>query len=418
MRNFTLTQLIKPEILQQVQDAFSDFTGMAAITTNAEGIPVTKGSNFTHFCTGIMRESAVGSRNCKKCDKEGALATMRTGNPTVYPCHAGLVDFSAPIMVNDRMVGCFVGGQVLTSELDEELCRKRAAEYNIDPDVYIAEARKATRLTPEQVEKSAKLLCDIAKALSAFALHSFAEIEKSHSLEIAARSQSDYIMSVISDIISITGEYLHVANEALRSEDPQQMKEALEQIASQGAGASGMIQDSLTYLRMVGKQFRMSEDTYNPRTTITSVVDNIRKRLAPSGVSLELEISDNLPELLLGDAGSMCQLLDKLVSMDAEHGSRNIKIIIDSSKQSYAEVIHIKIYSDEFTLTDDQIDEVNRLISNPHDYFIASKISELGFSIARSLIHTMSGDFRLSRTNEGAEMSINLPQLEIKGGAF
>ena len=61
------------------------------------------------------------------------------------------MDFSAPIMVNGRLIGCFVGGQVLTGELDEELCRKKATEYNIDPDIYIAEAKKAVRLSEEQV---------------------------------------------------------------------------------------------------------------------------------------------------------------------------------------------------------------------------------------------------------------------------
>lgn len=41
-----LTDLISVDTLQRVQDAFSAMTGMAALTTDADGIPVTKGSNF------------------------------------------------------------------------------------------------------------------------------------------------------------------------------------------------------------------------------------------------------------------------------------------------------------------------------------------------------------------------------------
>ena len=48
VQNYTLTELIKPNILQQIQDAFSEYSGMASITTDAEGVPVTAGSNFTH----------------------------------------------------------------------------------------------------------------------------------------------------------------------------------------------------------------------------------------------------------------------------------------------------------------------------------------------------------------------------------
>lgn len=142
MRNFTLTKLIKPEVLQQIQDAFSDYTGMAAITTNAEGVPVTEGSNFLNFCTNVIRGTEPGLRYCKKCDKNGALETMRTGTPAVYCCHAGLVDFSAPIMVNGRLIGCFVGGQVLTGELDEELCRKKQQNTILTPMFILQKQKK------------------------------------------------------------------------------------------------------------------------------------------------------------------------------------------------------------------------------------------------------------------------------------
>lgn len=416
MRNFTLTQLIKPEVLQQIQDAFSDYTGMAAITTNAEGVPVTKGSNFLNFCTNVIRGTEPGLRCCNKCDKNGALETMRTGTPSVYCCHAGLVDFSAPIMVNGRLIGCFVGGQVLTGELDEELCRKKASEYNIDPDIYIAEAKKAVRLSEEQVRKSAKLLGDIAKALSSMALQSFAEIEKSRSLEIAARSQSDYIISVITDILIVIGEYLRTARNALKSQDPQQMKEALEIFTNQGAGSSGMIRDSITYLKTAGKQFRMSEEEYTPRTAIRSVIEDIQKRISPEGVSIGLEISDSLPEMLLGDAGGMCQLIDKIISFSADRGARRIDVKVSSSKHSYAEMIRIKVITDILDVTDEQIETVNSIISCSDDFTVANSAPELGLTIARTLIRTMSGEFKVSKTDAGAEFRIDLPQLEIKGG--
>jgi len=112
-----LTELIKPNILQQIQDAFSEYSGMASITTDAEGVPVTAGSNFTHFCTDLIRITEAGCKNCFNCDKMGAAQAMETGLPSVYTCHSGLVDFSAPIMLNGKMIGCFVGGQVLVGRI-------------------------------------------------------------------------------------------------------------------------------------------------------------------------------------------------------------------------------------------------------------------------------------------------------------
>ena len=46
-----LTDLIDVETLQSIQDAFSNLVGIAAMTTDASGKPVTKGSNFSEFCS-------------------------------------------------------------------------------------------------------------------------------------------------------------------------------------------------------------------------------------------------------------------------------------------------------------------------------------------------------------------------------
>ena len=45
-----LTDLIDMDTLQRIQDAFSKLTGFAALTTDADGVPVTDGVNFTDYC--------------------------------------------------------------------------------------------------------------------------------------------------------------------------------------------------------------------------------------------------------------------------------------------------------------------------------------------------------------------------------
>lgn len=49
MKDLKLIDLISPSILQQFQDGFSKFTGLAALTTDENGTPVTVGSGFTDF---------------------------------------------------------------------------------------------------------------------------------------------------------------------------------------------------------------------------------------------------------------------------------------------------------------------------------------------------------------------------------
>ena len=119
-RKLKLTDLIDANMLQKIQDAFSDMTGMAALTTDVNGVAVTEGSNFSDFCMKYTRASVLGCARCEQCDRKGAELALDSGKPVIYFCHAGLMEYAAPIMADGELVGCIVGGQVLTEPMDLE----------------------------------------------------------------------------------------------------------------------------------------------------------------------------------------------------------------------------------------------------------------------------------------------------------
>jgi len=187
-----LTDLIEVDILQRVQDSFSKFTGLASVTTDANGVPVTQVSSFTDFCMKYTRQSALGNHRCEECDRRGALYTLATGHAQVYSCHAGLMDFSAPIMLNDKMIGCIVGGQARTTEIDEEKVKAVAVELGIDPEEYLEAAQKTYLVSKEYVEKGARHLEELAAILSQVAYQSFESLHKSKEAEERSRLQTNY----------------------------------------------------------------------------------------------------------------------------------------------------------------------------------------------------------------------------------
>lgn len=170
-----LTDLIDVKTLQDIQDGFSNATGMAALTTDENGVAVTQGSNFTDFCMELTRKSRLGCQRCEKCDKQGGENTLRTGRATTYRCHAGLVDFAAPIMLNGKFIGSFIGGQVLPEPADEDKFRKYAEEIGVNPNEYIKALRKVKVVPQRQIEMAADFLCTIANVLSKIAYSSYAE---------------------------------------------------------------------------------------------------------------------------------------------------------------------------------------------------------------------------------------------------
>lgn len=173
MLDVKLTELIDVATLQEIQDGFARLTGMAALITDEKGNAVTEGSNFTDFCMNYTRKSKMGCARCGQCDKSGGEQTMQTGKAVAYFCHAGLMDFAAPIMVNGEFIGSIIGGQVLTEEPNEKKFIKIAQDLNINPNEYIKALKKVKIVEKEQVDAAADFLYIIAKVLSETAYSSY-----------------------------------------------------------------------------------------------------------------------------------------------------------------------------------------------------------------------------------------------------
>ncbi|AEH47882.1 PocR ligand-binding domain-containing protein [Parageobacillus thermoglucosidasius] len=114
-----LEEIIDIEFLQKVQDAFAKATGLAAITVDYRGNPITKYSNFSKFCN-IVRKDPNLMAQCFKCDAFGGLEAARIGHFYVYHCHCGLVDFAVPIIVQGQYLGSMLVGQARMDEKDNE----------------------------------------------------------------------------------------------------------------------------------------------------------------------------------------------------------------------------------------------------------------------------------------------------------
>lgn len=113
-----IDQIVNPAKFQKIQDDFAAATDLAIITVDYLGKPLTKHSNCSEFCRRV-RSSKYGIY-CEKCDSHGGLEAARIQKPYIYICHAGLVDFAIPILVNDLYLGAFMAGQVLLSKQDME----------------------------------------------------------------------------------------------------------------------------------------------------------------------------------------------------------------------------------------------------------------------------------------------------------
>lgn len=164
--NVQLKDVIDIDLLQTFQDNFAESMDLASVTVDMNGDPVTKPSSYTSFCMDYTHSTKIGDDRCAQSHKKGGEEAARTGKPYIYKCHAGLIDFAAPIMVDGKQIGTILGGQILYKKPDEKDYRVTANEIGVDEDEYVNAVNKVNISSEKNVRAAAEVLFIVANALS------------------------------------------------------------------------------------------------------------------------------------------------------------------------------------------------------------------------------------------------------------
>ncbi|MDE6595183.1 MAG: PocR ligand-binding domain-containing protein [Oscillospiraceae bacterium] len=327
--NLYITDLIDAEVLQQLQDAFSDLTGMAALTSDSKGVAVTEGSNFTDFCFKYTRPTELGRKRCEKCDMHGAELTLANGSSCSYYCHAGLMDFAAPIMANGEMVGSFIGGQVLTEPPNIEKIRKTAVELGIDPDEYEEAVKKVPIVSRAQVEKASHFLYVFATILSNIAYKGYALHKSNLEIEKASHMKSDFLANMSHEIRTPMNAVLGLADLALREEMSASAREYIHQIKASSKNLLVIINDILDFSKIESGKMDINEVEYEPLSLINDLTSIVNSRIGSKEIEFTMDISPDLPKSLYGDSVRIHQIILNLLTNAVKfthHGEVHFKI--------------------------------------------------------------------------------------------
>lgn len=329
-----LTDLIDTNILQQLQDDFSEMSGMAALTRDADGVPVTFGSNAPDFCEKYTRLSEEGCTRCEQCYQKGAEQVRETGKAAVYFCHAGLIEFIAPIMAGGKFVGSFIGGQVLISEPDPEQMDEIAKEIGVDPEEYLEAARRVNVISQDKIDKAARFLYTIVDGLSNMAYNKYLVYQSNVELERSGNMKSDFLANMSHEIRTPMNAVIGMAEMALREELPPAAREYIMQIKEAGRSLLTIINDILDFSKIESGKMDIVEGEYEPMSIIYDVANIVMTRLKDKDVELILDIDPGMPNKLFGDSIRVKQILLNLANNAAKFTSQGkIAIKMDQEEQ-------------------------------------------------------------------------------------
>jgi len=149
------------ELIQSIQDKCSKAMGLAFVTVDYKGRPITKYSGFTDHCA-LGRELQGFSEMCEQCDAHGGLHAAITGQPYIYRCHADLVDFAVPLILDDNYFGSVMGGQVRLTDAEERELEHILPRANWNKNEAMAEAYGRLReMTYDKLLASVQVVRDM-----------------------------------------------------------------------------------------------------------------------------------------------------------------------------------------------------------------------------------------------------------------
>lgn len=100
-----------------LEGAFKDWAGSFEVLLADSGeylLGAKNAPSFQVFCH-RLRGTQEGDRRCLTCDQQAAQRAAEENKPIQYKCHAGLLDFAVPVVIDGRLTATIFFGQVRPS---------------------------------------------------------------------------------------------------------------------------------------------------------------------------------------------------------------------------------------------------------------------------------------------------------------
>lgn len=384
---------------------------MAALITDENGDPLTEGSNFSDFCSNFCRKSPIGRVRCEKCDRDGALKVLETGKPVWYFCHANLVDFAAPIMLEGRMIGTMVGGQVLSEEPDYEKMRGIARELELDEEAFV-EAAKRTQIVPKAaIERATNFIYEFSLVISEMAYKTYETIRLS---KLAVSQKSDFLANMSHEIRTPMNAVLGMAEMALREEMTPQAKQYIRQIRSSGKHLLVIINDILDFSKIESGKLDILKAEYEPLSMVNDLINIVNTRIGSKPLEFTLDLDPGIPRKLYGDSVRIHQVLLNLLNNAVKFTERGEVHLALSYEYIDDETIMLRAVVRD-TGIGIKPEDMGKLFQSFQQ--VDSKRNRniegtgLGLAISKQLLKLMNGSIRVeSKYNSGSAFYVELPQ--------
>lgn len=408
-----LVDLVDEGILAKLQEGFAKMARMAVITVDVEGKPIVEGTHFSDYCL-MCRGTEVGKARCEGCNKELADKSFYSNKAEVCFCYAKMINFAAPIMLGNEMIGSLVAGQILTSEVAEEDVRTVAGEIGIDAD-RLVDASKSIQIIPEAaVVRTKEFLLELSQTISRFASNSYKMHQLRNEAMQAAIQKSDFLANMSHEIRTPMNAVLGMAEMALREDMSEEARQYVRQIQSSGKHLLTIINDILDFSKIDSGKMEIVETPYETLHMIQDISNLINSRIGVKDIEFIVDVPYNMPAELIGDNIRIQQILINLLGNAVKFTQRG-KIVLSLSFDRIDDAN--VMFKAEVSDTGSGIKEKDLQNLFESFYQVDSKRNRniegtgLGLAITKQLLGIMNGKINVeSEYGKGSKFTVSFPQ--------
>ncbi|AFQ44144.1 PocR ligand-binding domain-containing protein [Desulfosporosinus meridiei] len=202
-----LEQLVGRDLLDKMLCSFSKSTGLKAILVDNKGntlISTDHAIKDCDFCQ-MIKSDSNGAKKCQRSYARACIEASKYGEPYIFRCHAGLIMWAAPILL-DGYVGSIICGQVLMWEPEDyflEEIEEMVKGLHIDIAAVKWSASQLEIMSSDKVQAAADLLFVVANQVMQSGMtvleqrREIAAQQARLAEEIQARKRAEVAMSTI-----------------------------------------------------------------------------------------------------------------------------------------------------------------------------------------------------------------------------
>ena len=411
-----LTKWIDLEELNRLMNSFCDMSGMSAIAIDTQGKILSSADSFPRLCTLAHDSSAKVFSLCRSCIHYGALECSKSKCGAFCYCHMGLVDFSAPIIVEGQIIGYIAGGMVFEREPERHTFDKIALRYGIDSDELWKAALEIPVCSIDNIVKASNFLYNMSIITINTINSRIQSYRASSELRIASQLKDDFLANMSHEIRTPMNAVIGMADIALQEDLTPVAADYIRQIQTSGKALLHIINDILDYSKISSGKLDIFEEEYNLSSMIKDVSSIISNRIKDKSdrVSLFFDINPNIPSKLIGDSSRIKQILINIANNAVKFTNDGlVTISINHKFKSASEIIlDIRIKDTGIGIKNEDIPKLFKSFSQ-----VDSKRNRnvegtgLGLAIVKQLIELMNGQINVdSKYGIGSTFSVEIPQ--------